>query len=32
MTFAGVMAQDDRDDLIAYLLAVTSAGAAEQQE
>ena len=32
MTFAGVLKQDDRDDLIAYLLAVTSAEAAEKQE
>jgi cytochrome c len=24
MTFAGVMRQSDRDDLVAYLLAVTS--------
>lgn len=32
MTFAGVLKQDDRDDLIAYLLAETSAEAAEKQE
>ena len=32
MTFAGVSKQRDRDDLIAYLLAVTSANASEQQE
>lgn len=32
MTFAGVSKQGDRDDLIAYLLAVTSAGTSEQQE
>ena len=32
MTFAGVLRQGDRDDLIAYLLAVTSADTTEQQE
>jgi cytochrome c len=32
MTFAGVLKQDDRDDLIAYLLTVTSAVAIEKQE
>ena len=32
MTFAGVSKQGDRDDLIAYLLAVTSANTSEQQE
>ena len=32
MTFAGVSRQGDRDDLIAYLLTVTSAGTTEQQE
>ena len=32
MTFAGVLKQDDRDDLIAYLLAVTSAEAADKQD
>ena len=32
MTFAGVLKQDDRDDLIAYLLTVTSAETAEKQE
>jgi cytochrome c len=32
MTFAGVSRQGDRDDLIAYLLAVTSADTTEQQE
>jgi len=32
MTFAGVSKQGDRDDLIAYLLSVTSAGITEQQE
>jgi len=32
MTFAGVSKQGDRDDLIAYLLAVTSANTGEQQE
>ena len=32
MTFAGVSKQGDRDDLIAYLLTVTSADMTEQQE
>ena len=32
MTFAGVSKQGDRDDLIAYLLIVTSADTVEQQE